>query len=67
MNFLVSKVAQDEGILFCFAYNGDMEYRQEIFHLLWEPHVSWVKNGYYFCLSLNTSIIFGIDKDLGAH
>ena len=60
---------QDEGILFCFAYNGDMEAMGTrnlpftagtavSYGLEYEHAIS--------ALSLNTSIIFGIDKNSGS-
>ena len=60
---------QDEGILFCFAYNGDMEAMGTrnlpftagtavAYGLEYEHAIA--------ALSLNTSIIFGIEKNSGS-
>ena len=67
--FSLPSKLQDEGILFCFAYNGDMEAMGTrnlpftagtavAYGLKYEYAIS--------ALSLNTSIIFGIDKNSGS-
>ena len=67
--FSLPSKLQDEGILFCFAYNGDMEAMGTrnlpftagtavAYGLKYEHAIS--------ALSLNASIIFGVDKNSGS-
>ena len=67
--FSLPSKLQDEGILFCFAYNGDMEAMGTrnlpftagtavAYGLEYEHAIA--------ALSLNTSIIFGIEKNSGS-
>ena len=60
---------QDEGILFCFAYNGDME-AMGTRNLPFTAGTAVAYGSEYehaiAALSLNTSIIFGIEKNSGS-